>query len=310
MANILEFLRGVLTEPDAQEAFRKDPEAYVDDAGFVDLTGEDVVEAVLVLRRSLPDELANRLGAFEDDDDLPSVRPGPEETELDAAVRMLAFAIAEVGDVATVPAAAGAAGPSEAIDVENELDTDLATETPPAPAAAAPEPAATAAPAAATPAPAAAAAPTTPLTGGAGEVEERFSDALDRVVAEANAAIEQAAGDARARLRDVVASAHADAEALRAEGEHDREAARNDADRIRADADALLQRAREQSEESRRRADELVAAAQAEAEATHAEVTARRAELREVERKLKERLAEIDSLFRTALRDEEETGTA
>jgi len=305
MANILEFLRGVLTEPDAQEAFRKDPEGYVDDAGFVDLTGEDVVEAVLVLRRSLPDELADRLGAFEDDDDLPSVRPGPDETELDAAVRMLAFAIAEVGDATTVPAAAGAAAHGEPIDVENELDTDLAAEAPPAPAAAAPA-AATPAPAA----PAAAAEPTTPLAGGAGEVEARFSEALDGVVLAATAAIEQAAGDARARLRDVVATAHADAEALRAEGEHDREAARNDADRIRADADALLQRAREQSDESRRRADELVATAQAEAEATHAEVTARRAELREVERKLKERLAEIDSLFRTALRDDEETGTA
>jgi hypothetical protein len=288
MANILEFLRGVLTEPDAQESFRADPGDYIDKAGFVDLTGEDVVEAVLVLRRSLPDELAARLTAFEDDDTLPPVRPGPEETELDAAVRMLNFAIDEAGDTTAD------ATESEPIDVENELDTDLA----PPPAA---EPA-RARPAAGpfTPAPAG-----QPLAGAAGDALTRFSTALDALVVDASTAIEQAAAHARARLRDVIAAAEVDADALRAQGEDDRAAARADAERLRTEADDILQRAREQSEESRRRAEEVVAQAQAESEATHAELATRRQELREVERQLKARLSDIDSLFRSLGGDDE-----
>jgi hypothetical protein len=292
MANILEFLRGVLTESDAQETFRADPGGYIDEAGFVDLTGEDVVEAVLVLRRSLPDDLAARLTAFEDDDALPSVRPGPEETELDAAVRMLNFAIDEAGDMTGVGATTTPAADRGPIDVENELDTDLA-----APAA---KPAA-AKPAAGpfTPAPAG-----PPLAGAAGEALNRFSTALDALVVDASTAIEQAAAHARASLRDTIAAAEVDADALRAQGEEDRAAARTDADRIRTEADDTLQRAREQSEESRRRAEELVAEAQAESEATRAELAARRQELREVERQLKERLSDIDSLFRSLGDDE------
>src|SRR5262245_9271900 len=178
MANILEFLRGVLTEPDAQESFRADPGGYIDKAGFVDLTGEDVVEAVLVLRRSLPDDLAARLTAFEDDDALPSVRPGPEETELDAAVRMLNFAIDEAGD-STGDVAAAPAAETEPIDVENELDTDLA----PAPPAAPTTKPARVKPATGpfTPAPAG-----QPLAGAAGDALARFSTALDALVVDAS----------------------------------------------------------------------------------------------------------------------------
>ena len=102
------------------------------------------------------------------------------------------------------------------------------------------------------------------------------------------------------------AAAEVDAEALRAQGEEDRQAARREAERIRAEADEMVEEARAQSEESRRKADEVVTRAQAEADATHAELTARREELRGVERQLKDRLSGIDSLFRSVLPDDEE----
>jgi hypothetical protein len=274
MANILEFLRGVITEPEARGAFQADPDGYIEKAGFVDLTGEDVVEAVLVLRRSLPEDVAARLSAFEDDDGLPAVRPGPEETELDAAVRMLHFAI-QAGGTATT------AGPSgdQPIDVENELDTDLA--------------------------------PAAPAASTAGEVAassaqtlQRFSDDVDTIVGDAAEALEKAAAAMRDAVAAAVGAADTHARQMRAEADVERESARVEAERIRTEADNELQRAREQAEESRRRAEELVASAQAESEATHAELAARRAELREVERQLKQRLHDIDSLFRAALGDE------
>jgi hypothetical protein len=263
-----------MTEPEAQGAFQSDPGGYIKKAGFIDLTGEDVVEAVLVLRRSLPEDLAARLSAFEDDDELPAVRPGPEETELDAAVRMLHFAI-QVGGTATTAVPSG----DQPIDVENELDTDLA---PAAPAAS------TAGEVAASPA----------------QTLQRFSDDVDTIVGDAAEALEKAAAAMRDAVAAAVGEADAHARRMRAEADVERESARVEAERIRTEADNELQRAREQAEESRRRAEELIASAQAESEATHAELAARRAELREVERQLKQRLHDIDSLFRTALGDE------
>lgn len=279
MANILEFLRGLMTEPEAQSAFQADPDGYIEKAGFVDLTGEDVVEAVLVLRRSLPEDLATRLSAFEEDDELPAVRPGPEETELDAAVRMLHFAIRS-GGTAT-PAGAP-------IDVENELDTDLAD--------------------------AARTAPTAPLAAGAttaspADTLQRFTDDVDTIVGDTAEALEKAVAAMHDAVAAAVGAADAHARQMRAEADVERESARLDAERVRTEADNELQRAREQAEQSRRRADDLVATAQAESDATHAELAARRAELREVERQLKQRLSDIDSLFRTALGDEGDAPT-
>ena len=107
MANILEFLRGVLIDPGSQSSFRADPAAHLETAGFGDLTGEDVVEAVAVLRRSLPADVADALAPFDDEDHLPAVRPATDERELDAAVRILTFAVTRVGAAAAVDAPAG-----------------------------------------------------------------------------------------------------------------------------------------------------------------------------------------------------------
>ena len=63
MANILEFVRAVLIDAEAQQLLDIDAEAFVTEAGFGDLTGEDVVEAVLVLRRSLAPEVSTATAA-------------------------------------------------------------------------------------------------------------------------------------------------------------------------------------------------------------------------------------------------------
>jgi len=73
MPNILDFVRGLLTDPEEQKRFAEDARGYVTEHGFADLSGEDVAEA---LRRLTP---------------MP--RPEPGETEFDAAVRLLRFAI-------------------------------------------------------------------------------------------------------------------------------------------------------------------------------------------------------------------------
>src|SRR3954451_5881467 len=93
MANILEFLRGLLTSGDEQERFISNPHGYLTAHGFEDLSGEDVAEAIRAVARTLPPDLATRLGPFHSDDgDLPPVRPQVGESELDAAVRQLMFA--------------------------------------------------------------------------------------------------------------------------------------------------------------------------------------------------------------------------
>jgi hypothetical protein len=73
MPNILDFVRGLLTDTEEQKRFAEDARGYVTEHGFADLSGEDVTEA---LRRLTP-----------------APRPEPGETELDAAVRLLRFAI-------------------------------------------------------------------------------------------------------------------------------------------------------------------------------------------------------------------------
>src|SRR5262245_53258369 len=98
MPNILDFVRGLLTDAEEQERFAEDPQGYVTDRGFADLSGEDVTEAVRRLAPTLPDgdggaDGGRWSGYTRDDDDIPPARPERGETELDAAVRQLRFAV-------------------------------------------------------------------------------------------------------------------------------------------------------------------------------------------------------------------------
>ena len=303
MANILEFLRGVLTDAEIREAFQADPTGFLQRTGFGDLTGEDVAEAIAVVRRSLPEQAAAALAAFEDDDDLSAVRPQAGERELDAAARVLLYAVGQVplGRRDAAPEAGGAPAPSP------ETRQSRRAERPERPERSEGAALATAAPAAPVPA----SEPDRPVEAAPAPVEivlpslSDFTETITTIVSETKArltdVLRQAAQDAE-RLR---ADAESEVAKLREEANADREAAREYLERTRAESDAILERSKESLEDARRQGEELIVASQAETEAVRREIDARRAEIRDAERQLKERLGGIETLFRTVLRDDE-----
>jgi hypothetical protein len=118
MANMLEFLQGLLTNPQEQSMFVDDPSTYLAMNEFGDLSGEDVVEAMAFVVESLPDHVRARLAVYEgggDGVELPPARPLPGETDLDAAIRQLRFAtdLANDGELPPAPAAAEPEPPPE-----------------------------------------------------------------------------------------------------------------------------------------------------------------------------------------------------
>ena len=317
MANILEFLRGVLTDTESQRLFRSDPHGFVVGAGFGDLTGEDVVEAIAVLRRSLLPDVSAALADFDDESRLPPVRPSFSETELDAAVRQLHHAI----DRASSVAAGGAAEhePTPAFEPEPEFvhDEPIEIETEPELAEPAPPVEVTPPPQPAMPSydepvrvehepdfvGAGAGAGSgdgfsgggaggggvraelpsvqalgTAITAASADVKQLLDEYAEEVFERLSAVVEQGERDA-AMLR---AEAERDAAILRAEGEADRELARK-----------VLLDARDEAERIR-----------TEAAQEQAEIDARRNELRGAERELKDRLAGLDAVFRTISKDE------
>jgi hypothetical protein len=297
MANILEFLRGVLTDDEAQRLFLADPEGYVSRSGFGDLTGEDVVEAIAVLRRSLLPDVASRLAAFEDERTLPPVRPSFDERELDAAVRQLRHAVelvggAEPADEPTVEPAPPAApappsppptslfSPSQPEPVHHEpivveADPELAHPEAAQPAPVHHEPI----PVEPEPALAAAApsVPATPRPGG-DALRARLASVADEVVEHLAEVIE----DAERYADDLRAEAERSVQDLRAQAEADRDEARR-----------VLLDAREEAHRIR-----------AEAAEANAGLEARRDALREAEREVRERLAGLDSVFRSVLNED------
>lgn len=284
MANILEFLRGLTTDPEAQRVFRVDPEGFVTRAGFADLTGEDVVEGLAVVRRSLPADVAAALADFDDDRRIPSMRPTLGERDLDPALRLLTHAVDLVTGDGSRPIAAEAdaaiADPEPAAEPRVEAPAHPPTpehhepiraeaELVPAPVepdvALAAEPTVDAAPA---PSP----APT----------DERLSAVLADAARQAGSVLDDYVQQVQARLAAVVEEAERDAARLREEAQADREAAR-----------AALRDAEQEAQRIR-----------AEVQAGHDELAARRAELRQVERELRERISGLDDVFRTVLKDD------
>jgi hypothetical protein len=94
MANVIEVLRVLLVDEGERARFGTGPTDYLVGQGLDDLAGEDIVEALPLVCDRLPDDVArsvrDRLG------DRPPVSPGPEESELEAAVRQIEFATALV----------------------------------------------------------------------------------------------------------------------------------------------------------------------------------------------------------------------
>jgi len=272
MANILEFLRGVLTDPEAQQVYRADPEGFVGRSGFADLTGEDVVEAIAVLRRSLPADVALALTDFEDETRLPAVRPSFEERDLDAALRQLDHAVALVTGATTPVPVEAPAPPAPFWQAATPAPEPIAVEAEPelVEPAPAPEPVVHHEPIA---------------------IENELPDApsvsalataIDAAATDVRSLLDEYAREVRDQLAAVLGAAERDAAAIRAEAQGELDAARK-----------TLLDARDEAERIR-----------AEADAARAEVDQRRAELRDAERQLRERLSGLDDVFRTVLKDE------
>jgi hypothetical protein len=306
MANILEFLRNVLTENDAQTAFRADPVGYLQGAGFADLTGEDVVEGVAVLRGSLTEHVASGLDPFVLRVGLPAAGPVGSETELDAAIRMLFFAV----DRVPPPEAASQAPAAWPETVEPADAAEAADEQPEEFVAADAEPDSDVGAGEEGAIPPAVSAVTFDMA--SLPSVQAFAATLEAAAAEARETQVQHAREVADRLAQVLPGLHGELEALRtsnettiarlrAEAEADREASRTLRAESQAEADALLERAH-------READELLEHARTESESADREIATRRAELREAEEQLRERLSGIDSLFRRVLGDD--AGTA
>ena len=315
MANILEFLRGVLTDAESQRLFRSDPEGFVTRAGFGDLTGEDVVEAVAVLRRSLLPHVAAALADFEDESRLPPVRPSFNERELDAALRQLHHAVDLTSDSSIPTAARPEPAPEpdpepsfvhrdepmpepmdeptpepEAEHVHDEpIEVDAEPELIPPPMPE-PEPIRTyeeprrerePEPALASSRPRVSLGDSAALRSDLPSVQA-LGAAIAQASADVRSMLEEYAEEVFERLSSVIEQAERDAAMLRAEADADRDTARK-----------VLLDAREEADRIR-----------AEAQQSQADIDARRHELRDAERELKDRLAGLDAVFRTVLKDD------
>ena len=284
MANILEFLRSTLTTEDANTAFLEAPRDHLVESGFADLTGEDVTTALSALGPGLAPAVASALADLEAGRLAATARPADGEDELDAAVRVLQQA------VEAVPAPAPATGTQRASggrrstkqdDVAPSLG-DAAAEPP------SPEPQA----------PDLSALPT--VTG----LREALDAAAARVTEEAQALTDRIAtlfAELDAEIAALRATAADDVARWRQEAEADREAARAALASIDADAEVLREKAAASAEK-------IVADATAGVERGEQELAARWAELERAEARHQDRVANIDSLFKSVLADEPSAG--
>jgi hypothetical protein len=97
VATYLDVLVELLTDPDGRSAYLEDPEAWLQRAGVGFLCGEDVIAAGPILSSWLPDLAAafDQLGGTDP-------QPGLGETELAAAVRVLAVLVDKIPVTADV----------------------------------------------------------------------------------------------------------------------------------------------------------------------------------------------------------------
>ncbi len=125
MANILEFLRVLLSDGEQQRRFAADPHGYLKAHEFEHLSGEDVAEAIPVLLRSLAGPITERLEPYASDegDALPPVRPLVGESDLDAAVRQLTFATSLTGLTVVAPETGDGMSENGPVDAPATADT-------------------------------------------------------------------------------------------------------------------------------------------------------------------------------------------
>jgi hypothetical protein len=281
MANILDFLRGLLTDGGAQQRFNGNPSGYVADHGFTDLSGEDVTEAIRVLARTLPEDTSARLSCYTNGDgELPPVRPQHGESELDAAIRQLRFAIS----------LSPAAGPTDMEETEPEpVAEEFQAPTEPAsdprwegerqPVSVHTETEST----------------TEPAPVSAFDPYAAFGDEMAAIVRNASDQMQAVL----ARAEAIVRNAEREAEGIRESALVDAQAVRGKANQ---EADGILQEARTQREEA---GAELTSArntreeAERDATAMMNEARSRREEIRAAEEELRKRLEGVQSVFQS-----------
>lgn len=271
MANILEFLRSILTTEEANSSFRDAPRDHLVEAGFADLTGEDVTTALSALGPGLPPEVAAALAGLDAGGLSATARPTDGEDELDAAARVLQQA------VDAVPAPAGRRRTSERGADAAAVDEAAGAEPTPAPAG-----------------PDLSALPTVDA------LREALEAAAARASEEAEALSARIAtlfAELDAEIAELRAAAAADVARWRDEAEADRAAARAALASIDADAEVLREKAAAS-------AAKIEGDARAAVERGEQELAARWADLERAEARHQERVANIDSLFKSVLADD------
>jgi len=103
MNSLLEFLRDLLNDADERAEYERNPEQYLREHGFADLCGDDVRDAMVLVR----DNISTGSGPVSVTQHMPPPPPPaealPGETDLDSAIRQLNYvttnyAITEVDD--------------------------------------------------------------------------------------------------------------------------------------------------------------------------------------------------------------------
>jgi hypothetical protein len=294
MANILEFLRGLLTNDTEQQQFGRDPYDYLTTRGVTDLSGEVVVEGIRALVRTLPPDTGSHLSPYVDGNNgVPSPRPRVGESEVDAAVRQLQFAISLVHRVerpTETPEPQAEPGASDwpleqfAVEPQPKLEQEpVAVQTEsvfamPATPTAAPAP--------------------DPYAVFGDEVaailrhaSEQMQATLDRAEEQAASILQQAARDANG-IRD---QANEEARMARETANREADSLMHEAKSTREEAEGMLQRA----QEAERAAAERLQQAEQESNTMLEEARTRRDSMRDAERELKKRLEGVQNLFQT-----------
>jgi F0F1-type ATP synthase membrane subunit b/b' len=308
MANILEFLRGLLTDAGEQKRFAGNPLGYVTAHGFPDLSGEDVTEAMRVVARTMPEGHSDHLSVYsQGDGEIPPVRPQVGETELDAAVRQLRFAISlspagsstDMDTTEPEPETAEAdlvvpewplppvepeqdphaEGEREAVSLQTDTEAtamDSPAETPAQPAIPALDPYAA-------------------FGDEMASILRNAGEQMEGVLARAEAILNEAEREAEG-IRE---SAQVDAQTVRGMANQEAEAVLQSARSQHEEADNALEMARLTREEAQRDAAEIVHNAERESNSMLSEARTKRDEIRAAEQELRKRLEGVQSVFQS-----------
>ena len=299
----MEFLRGLLTDASEQKRFAGNPLGYVTAHGFPDLSGEDVSEAMRVVALTLPDGAGDRLACYSQGGDaIPPVRPQIGETELDAAVRQLRFAISLSPAVGPADMETSEPEPEPVAEAHEPVAEAEAPWTPPEPEPSPHwegerEPVSVQTDTEPT---------QTPAPVGALDPYAAFGDEMAAIVRNAGEQMEGVLTRAEGLLREaereadnIRESAQVDAQTTRGIANQEAEAILQNARAQREEVEEALQAARTMREEAQRDAAEIVHAAERQSNSMLSDARSKRDEIRAAEEELRRKLEGVNSVFQS-----------